>query len=300
MRILLEHLDHPGAMPDQAGGHQHRVQWRRLELVAERPVDLALVQKMVRINGLGRAIPAFDAVVKNGRRNQRWVQEGAAPEQLMWIGSDRTQQQRRRVDRATGDDEMSGRDAQFGAVGATVDADRPAPQGLDFSALDVEAFGAGLHQQRGTLVERGGDRRHQHRLLGIGRAAHAAGAEVPAGFDVAANQRGFDAQLQRAAPQGFVVRVRCDRPVADRKPPLDLFEPGRHRRRVEILEAEFLAPEGQCRLRRAEAAGPVDGGAAADAAALQDVDRLVGGLAAGAFLIKGRIGFGLELAEVAA
>jgi hypothetical protein len=59
-------------------------------------------------------------------------------------------------------------------------------------------------------------------------------------------------------------------------------------------------PEGQRASRRAEAAGPVDGGAAAHAAALQDVDGLVGGLARGGLLVELRVGLALALLEVAA
>jgi hypothetical protein len=51
---------------------------------------------------------------------------------------------------------------------------------------------------------------------------------------------------------------------------------------------------------RAEGAGPVHGGGPADAAALQDADGLVSGLAAGAFLVQRGIGLGFDLAEVAA
>jgi hypothetical protein len=51
---------------------------------------------------------------------------------------------------------------------------------------------------------------------------------------------------------------------------------------------------------RAERAGPVDGGRAADAAPLQDVDGLVGRLARGTFLVERRIGLAFDLVEIAA
>ena len=48
----------------------------------------------------------------------------------------------------------------------------------------------------------------------------------------------------------------------------------------------------------AKRAGPVDGGGATHAAALQDGDALVLGLAAGGLLVQRGIGFGLALLEV--
>jgi hypothetical protein len=49
-----------------------------------------------------------------------------------------------------------------------------------------------------------------------------------------------------------------------------------------------------------DTAGPVDGGRSADASALKNLDRLVGGVSAGGLLVEHRVGFGLEHPEVAA
>ena len=64
-------------------------------------------------------------------------------------------------------------------------------------------------------------------------------------------------------------------------------------------DTPFFSQWREGRLRGAEAGGPVDGGRAADAAALQDVDRLVAGLARRRFLVQGRVGLGFAHLEVA-
>ena len=69
---------------------------------------------------------------------------------------------------------------------------------------------------------------------------------------------------------------------------------------VKSVRPKCALPVRQRRRRRAERARPVDGGRAADAAALQDVDRLVRRLARCTFLVERRVGLALELLEVAA
>ena len=121
-----------------------------------------------------------------------------------------------------------------------------------------------------------GKRGHQHRLLGVGRAAHPAGAEVPAALDVALDGRGGDAEPRGAATQQVVVLVGRREPGADVQAPFGLLEVRRElRRRSKSASAEVLSPVVQRCGRRAERTGPVDGRGAADAAPLQDVDRLV-------------------------
>ena len=148
-------------------------------------------------------------------------------------------------------------------------------------------------------VERRRDRRHQHRLLGVGRAAEAARAEVPAALHVALDRgrRMPSFSAPRRSRSLFSFGAASQGPID--QPPLGLGEPGRHRRLGQFGEAVALAPDRQGRRRGAERAGPVDGGRAADAAALQDRDRLVGGLARRGLLVQRRIGLALALAEVA-
>src|SRR5690606_23888746 len=66
-----------------------------------------------------------------------------------------------------------------------------------------------------------------------------------------------------------------------------------------VVEAVVLAPPGQRRRRRAEARCPVDRRRPADATTLEDVDRLVLGLARGRLLVQLRIRIGLAHPEVA-
>src|SRR5438045_606188 len=89
-------------------------------------------------------------------------------------------------------------------------------------------------------------------------------------------------------------------PGVDVQAALGLREPRRHRVVAELVEPEVPAPVGQRGGRRAKRAGPVDGGRAADAPALQDADGLVGRLAGGAFLIEAGIGLALALMEIGA
>ena len=170
----------------------------------------------------------------------------------------------------------------------------------DAALLQFEPRDACQGEQHRAAVERGGNRRHQHRLLGIGRAAEATGAEVPAALDVALDRRRGDGEFERTFAQQFVVLVRCGQPRADVEALFGAQEPGRQVVVGELRQAEVLAPVRQRGRGRAKRARPVDGGRATDAAALQDVDRLVGRLAAGRLLVQRRVGLGFELSKVAA
>ena len=80
------------------------------------------------------------------------------------------------------------------------------------------------HQRR-TAIQHRGNGRHEHRLLGVGRTAHAAVADVPAAFHVAPDRAGRDAQRLRAAAKHVVVRVGLDRPGGNVEPRFHAFEP---------------------------------------------------------------------------
>ena len=69
---------------------------------------------------------------------------------------------------------------------------------------------------------------------------------------------------------------------------------------AKIVQTKMLLPVAQRGLGRAKGTGPVDRGGAAHAAPLQNGDALVGGFAAGAFLVERGVGLGLALVEVAA
>ena len=80
----------------------------------------------------------------------------------------------------------------------------------------------------------------------------------------------------RAARERLVVRVGRDVPRRDRQPRFHPREPRRHRVDGEARASPYSrCPARERGGRRAERARPVDRRAAADAAALQDVDRLV-------------------------
>ena len=228
------------------------------------------------------------------------MQEGARAEQPVRVGCLRTQQQRRAVDRP-------GREHVVLRLHARARAARTQPggiepvdlEGLDAVADDREARGARAREQHRTGLERGREGGHQHRLLGVGRAAHAAVADVEAAAHVAPDPRHGDAQPGGAAAQQAVVLVGRHAPRADRQAPLRLLEPRQERLGGEVGQAVVRAPPCQGGLRRAEARGPVHRRRAADAAALHDVDGLVLGLARGRFLVELRVGVGFAHLEVA-
>ena len=153
------------------------------------------------------------------------------------------------------------------------------------------------HENR-TTIECGRHGRHEHRLFRIGRTAEAAITQVPATFDVAPDRRDRNAEFRRAARERLVVRVRRDFPRRDREPCFHSLEPRREIGRREAFEAVRALPARERRGRRAERARPVDRRSAADAATLQDADRLVLRLAGGGFLVERRIRFGLAHPEV--
>ena len=154
--------------------------------------------------------------------------------------------------------------------------------------------------KRSAVLQGRGHGGHQHRLLGIRRAAQAAGAEVPAALDVALDGGGRDAQLGGAPAQQVVVLVRRGEPGPDREAALRLLEVGCELVVAEIGQREMPPPVLQRGGGGAERARPVDRGGPAHAAALQDVDGLVARLARGALLVERGIGLGLQLVEIAA
>ena len=169
---------------------------------------------------------------------------------------------------------------------------------IDAAAGKVQALGtqAGVERCPAGQCRRQG--RQQHRLLGVGRAAHAAIAEIPAALDVAAHGADGDAELLGAAGEQTVVTVRCDRPGADMQAHFHRIKPGGKCFDGQLVQSVGALPPLQGAGRCAETAGPVDGRRAADTAPLKDVDGLVGRLAGGGFLIERRIGFTFAHVEV--
>src|SRR3546814_3127435 len=77
---------------------------------------------------------------------------------------------------------------------------------------------ARVAQQAHAVIERSGDRCHQHRLLGVGRAAEPAVADVPAAAHVARYRFPMQAEFLAAVAQHGVVGVRFDGPWRDAEP----------------------------------------------------------------------------------
>jgi hypothetical protein len=144
-----------------------------------------------RCTGLRRTLPAFDAFFEHRRGQCHRVQEGALAQPPCGSGS---------LDRISSAGELMAPPAttkwrattrvprtRLGACRSSP----PARTARPARALrgKFQRLGARLHQQRGATVQRRGNGGHQHRLLGVGGAAHAAGAQVPAALDVAQDGR---------------------------------------------------------------------------------------------------------------
>ena len=230
------------------------------------------------------------------------MQERALADERVRIGHAAAQQQRGRADRARRRDEGA---RAHGDPARRRRACRRASMAKRFERRDPvaredEAMRAHARDERRAAIERRGDRRDQHRLLGVGRAAHAAVAEVPAALHVAAD-RGRERCRACAAPRASAALFALG---ATSHGAIDSRASIRANHGA-IASAEkprkpySRCPVGKRGRRRAERARPVDRRAAADAAALQDVDRLVRGLARRRFLVEVGIRLALVHAEVA-
>ena len=96
----------------------------------------------------------------------------------------------------------------------------------DARLVHDQTLGASEVEQLAASIQCGRDARHQHRLLGIGRAAHAAVAQVPAAAHVARAHCPVIVEPFAAALEHLVVGVRRDCPGRDAQALLHAFEPG--------------------------------------------------------------------------
>ena len=177
--------------------------------------------------------------------------------------------------------------------------DRGALEVRNASALDRESFRARVMHEHRAAIECRRNRRHEHRLLRVGRTAHAAVAEIRAAFHVARHDAGRNAERSCTALQHRVVRVGRDVPRSDGEPALDAIEPRREQFRRVFAQTVVLAPVCQRPRGRAKAARPIHDRRSTDRAALQYRDRAVFGFARGRLLIECRIGFALEHVKIA-
>ncbi len=296
---LAHHVRMAGAETGHGGRQQQRMQRRRLQLVADGPVDGVRVQEMVRVHRLRRARIAIHALLEQAGRDQGGMEEGALAQQAVGIGRPRAHQQRRRIDGAARQDEVFGAQRHLAARGRQARlVQRHAIELFDPPALEHEALRAQAREQHGAALEGRRQGRHQHRLLGVGGTAHAAVTEIPATVHVAVDGGRGHAQLGRALAQQVVVGVGGRAPLVDAEPLFHHAKPGRQRLRRIAFQAEVLAPVIERAGRGAKAGGPVDDGGAAHGAPLQDVDALVARLARARFLVQGGIGVRLAHLEV--
>ncbi|MNC17625.1 hypothetical protein D3C75_655130 [compost metagenome] len=165
---------------------QRRVQRRNFQFVGHFARGAVLPLEMVGIDRLRRAVEGVDHFVEQCGGHVYRVQKCAFAQALVRVGCPGTHQQGRAVDAATGQHEMPRLDRD-GAPGRCDAAfiHRRTLQAGDLVAADREFFGAGQVKQLTAFFQgrrNGGD---HHRLLGVGRAAHAAVSEVPAAANVA-------------------------------------------------------------------------------------------------------------------
>ena len=132
-------------------------------------------------------------------------------------------------------------------------------------AVEQQALGTQPRNQRCALRQCRRRGRDQHRLLGAGRTAHAAVADVPATAHIARDDPSrCPAGAHRAL--GWRCFHSARRPTVARRAGVPSPRTRRHRFCESGLEAEHALPVGQRFRRRTEAAGPVHGGRTANAA----------------------------------
>ncbi|MCY1410915.1 hypothetical protein D9M71_262940 [compost metagenome] len=299
MRQLLHAQRVVDAETAEQRGRQRRVQRRHFQLVGHAPAGAVVPLEMVRIDRLRCAVERVDHVIELRRAEVHQMQEGALAGAPVRIRRLRAQQDRRSVDAAAGEHVVARADGDLAPVrrhAAFVHAQ--AFEAGNLVAVDQQAVGTRQVEQLAALLQGRGNGGDQHRLLGVGRAAHPAVADVPAAAHVARDHFPVIAELLAAVPDHFVVGVRRYRPGCDAQALLHLLEPGRQFGAAVALDAMFLRPVLQGRLRSAEAGGPVDQRGAAHRAALEDGDGGVLAHPSDAFLVQAGIGLGFLQLEV--
>ena len=278
LQVVAEGVEHTRA---DAGEDR-----RHLELVAHRTGGAVLPLEVVGRGGLRRAVEGVDALFELRQRQHHRMDEAALADDVVRVGHLRAQQQRRRVDGTAGGDVVLRLDGQLHTAGrAAVCAQGLADRAADLAVGMLQLAHAHAVHQRRAVLQRFGDGRHQHRLLGIDRAAEAAVAGVPATTHVARDRMCLPAQRLAAAHQHAVVRV-LRLPQGDVQALFHLLEPRLHLVDAVADHLALRGPELQRRLGRAEARGPVDRGGTAHRAALQHGDGAIGGRARATFLVQ--------------
>ena len=277
---------HPRAKTRQRDPGQHRVQGRCLE---EEPGPFAAVGEVVRGDALGRAVEGFDRLAVDRRHRHRRMQPGLlAHRTLLDAGAE---EERRRVQGPAAHHHGAWLDAD-GTAGLLL---RPGMEHLADHrhrslAVPLDAPGAAVGVDGGALRDRVRQVGERSALLGVHRAAHPAVAGAQALAHVAPGRVDVPAELLAAVVQEAIVRVRVlEVHLGDSETLLYLLEM-RSQRFRRNASAVLLAPAGDDVLRRTEAGGPVDHGAAADGAPLQDRHGEIGRRPVPAVLVQARVG----------
>ncbi len=256
--------------------------------------------EVIGVDRLRRAIVRVDRLFVDRHRQRRRVQESALPDEGVRIGGVRAQQDRRRVDRAAGQDGT--RCAHRNLLpGCPSDV---GGEGLRFDPSHDVALAQHVHDARAVhecrvVIEGFRNRRDEHGLLGVDRATKPAVAEVQAAPHVAVNRVPRVAELLRRSLQHGVVAIGRLRPFVDVETLLHVLEVRRHLFDGAAADAHLLGPKLQRLGRGAEARRPVDRRGASDRAALQDDHAPVFGAATGTFLIEVAVGRALLHVELA-
>ena len=220
-------------------GQQRMDRWR-FELEADRSLRQRALEKLIRINCLRRARKPVDVIGHHRRRNNCGVEKRTAAEHTVRIGHAASQQQRRRSDRSPGNDVGARANRNSGRRRSRATrVHRGTIQRPDAVAAKRDSQCPRACDQRGTTFQCCGNRREQHRLLCIRRAAHTAIAEIAATPDVATNRGGVIAKFRGADGERRVVGIRRRGPRRDREPRFHLIEPRR-----KVIDAEARDAEG--------------------------------------------------------
>ena len=217
----------------------------------------------------------------------------------MRIGRPGAQQDGRRANRPGGEHDMAGTNADPSAgIGVARRPDGLRLDPFDPATDDTQAIDPHPRQQPPTPVENHRQQGDQGGLLGVGRAAEAAGPKIPAAADIARHDLALATQGSQAAPQNGVVGVGWRWPGHDTVPRFGIGKPRRHRSSIGHRPAMVLAPMVQRWLWRAQAGRPVHQRRTAHRPALQDGNGLVRRFARGGFLIQLGIGAALLQLEI--
>ncbi|CRM74031.1 hypothetical protein [Pseudomonas sp. 22 E 5] len=222
------------------------MQRRCLQLVGHFAGGAILPLEVVGIDRLRRTIERVDHLVELPGGEIHQVQEGTLAQPRIRVGRARAHQQRRAVDAAARQHVMLGldRDLAPGRRHATF-IHGHAFKAADGVAAVFQVLGAGQVEQFAALFQRRGNGGHQHRLLGVDRAPHAAITQVEAAAHVARDHVPAIAELFAAFADHIIVGIWWNGPGGDAQALFHLFEPWRHFGAAVAFDRVFTGPVGE-------------------------------------------------------